>query len=209
MPNSYKQHQEVVFLSDEAWSFFVSETERLCYTGKAAWHGTGAYIRALLGANPLATDWTDERPAHVRQFDKYRLANYMGPLWFELNAIGASASDNSNPGTRNAGRRSLPKHHYDAALSKLLELSAAHQIDHPNRRYRHTPTPRSMATATLEAIGLGYLAPRNPVPQCTNPAKTKLIRSGRKGQYTYTDARTTRNTQRKQARTNPEHTYNW
>ncbi len=178
------QIQQAIFITEETWRYFLAQTAELKYTGKASYHGVGAWLHAMFEANPTAYQWQDTRPEHLKRFDKYRLENYMPVLWFEDNVLnaGASAADAADeesrerPSRKNAGRRNIADGYYKLIVPYCLDLSIMFDITHPAHKKSNTDRTKHTIAAVLETIGQKYLTPVNPTPICSNPSKFQVAK---------------------------------
>ena len=167
-------HSNVV-LSDEAWAYFNNQTKLFRYNGRASYLGVGVYLLALLDANPLPSDWSDNRSIVEPELPDYndaRVDDNKLPVWND-------DEFNTNRDWRGRRRRvrTLPTQKLDLILSRLEPIAVAHGVT-PVQDMRDLLTKRRWASAALEAIGLRYLLPHN--SPNVNPMPAKRDRSRHK-----------------------------
>lgn len=162
-------NQAMIRLSPVAWDNLQVAMHATNYTGRGAKHGLLYYLDALFTSNPTlshaerAACWTDNRPDEYRLADSYKLSHGKFPQWLP----GAYAGRDY---TRQ--QRCVPRAHWDKIVPELLRL-ADHFFIGPDNS---PPRDRTRATATLEAIGLGYLKPVNSVMQRAAPKYKQISR---------------------------------
>lgn len=144
--------QTYVNLTVDAWEALQRAMTYHAYKGRGPGQGTGAYLEALLTANPAPSNWRDTRPEDLRNSDLARLQAGLLPLWFE---------DNVRHIQVKADQRSIRTDVFARIAPTLVSLS-----DHFGIKSRTQSNTRSDANCVLEAIGLKHLTPVNNPPRC-------------------------------------------
>jgi hypothetical protein len=158
-----KIYAVTIALSDIAWENIRGQTKRLHYDGNGgdlnSIGGVNNYLKHLLEANPLPTDWIDTRPDWLTDEDASRLASDPPqlPLWYLYD----SPADYRRT-------RLLNRANWDTNLQPTLLALSHHFLILPPS---HILAERSRASAALEAIGLEYLSPLHACPQNPHPPK--------------------------------------
>jgi hypothetical protein len=169
-PNRPTRHSQprrmyaiAIALSDIAWETIRTNTKRHRYDGNGgelnSIGGVNNYLKHLLEANPLPTDWVDTRPDYLQEEDAPRLQSDPPqlPLWYLYD----SPADYRRT-------RLLNRANWDTNLQPTLLAISHHFLILPPS---HILAERSRASAALEAIGLTYLTPTHPCPTNPNPPK--------------------------------------
>lgn len=157
-----------VALSDETWTFLNEQTRLFKYNGRASYLGVSMYLLALLDANPTPSDWFDNRSnvePDLPEYNDARVGDNKLPAWSD-----DDFNDNRNFDGKRRRPRSFPTQKLEAILTRLEPIAVAHKIT-PTFEKRDLLNRRRWASAALEAIGLQYLAPRNPPNINPTPAK--------------------------------------
>lgn len=150
-------------LSDRAYAYLKDRMLRSGYRGTASWQGLGSFLIGLFSANPTWQDWQDTRANFPDDFDepiatldKQRAARNQFPIW------GLYYEGKPQHGKRRITRLARPfSREKLARLSPLVLPIATHYCIAPytGADILHPP---SQISATIEAVGLQYLTPRNP-----------------------------------------------
>lgn len=161
----YKYEITTIRLSAEAWDNLQAAAKVSNHSGRGPRHGVMRYVEMLLAANPSSTYternayWRDARPSDYKQWDGLRLKHGQFKQWL--------------PGDYSGMRyKRMPR---TIQVQQLLKLtpSLVRLADHFFiGGQKAAPTDRIRAANVLEAIGLGFLRPSEPVPEAA-PKKRK------------------------------------
>ena len=163
-----KQPHVNVALSDEAWTYFNEQTELYKYNGRAHYLGVSVYLIALLDANPLPSDWIDNRhniEPDLPEYNDARVQDNQLPAWND-----DDFNDNRNYQGRRRRVRSFPTLKIKLILQRLEPIALHHKLT-PAQDKRDLLNRQRWASAALEAIGLRYLIPHNEPKINPRPAK--------------------------------------
>lgn len=170
-----------IALSDKAWEYLSVQRDRCGYTARGIKHpGLFALLEALIqhNADP-ATCWRDSRsdyPEQLQMFDIERLNNNQLPLWSQAPDVA----------TRIRKPRGIIAEYWKPLIPRYAALGRHYGIS--PYRGGSFEVDSVVASATLEAIGLGYLTPAawplNPHPVTVSKAAERVSRA-REAQRVY------------------------
>lgn len=180
---SSRSPQMMVRFSDRTWRFIQEQTIYYGYDGHSSTTGCTHYLEALVKANPNlptpndpSSDWLDTRPHALQDADRYRTSHGLFPQW--------------SPSYVNYGlerpKRSVNRTHFANTIVPLYMPIANHFLIASMRGNQLSPNGR--VAATIEAIGHGYLTPRNPPepnPRPVNPTRRRLGTYKPKGEIAF------------------------
>lgn len=156
--------QTTITLSDLAYKNLCAWRDSKDYKGTAAHQGLGSYLLAVMTHNPLPGDWLDTRDPDIKAGDEWNAARGQLPIW-------AQSYSGSDTLPRMRKQRGFSQEKMDILIPLILPIAAKFMI----APYRNRLNTRTLATAFIEAYGLGYITPTHEIP--TNPVPRKRDRS--------------------------------
>ena len=171
-----------IALSDKAWEYLSHQRDRCGFTAPGIKSpGIFALLDALIQHNPdPAADWRDARcdyPEQLQMFDMERLQRKQLPLWSQAPDIE----------TRIRKPRGIIGEYWYPLIPAYAALGRHYGIS--PYRGGSFENPSVVATATLEAIGLGYLTPSawptNPNPRPERSKGGERVSRAREAQRAY------------------------
>ncbi len=141
-------------LSNECFEALRESALTMGYKGTQSYQGTGAYLRALIEANPNVSDWTDARPDYMRDTDYTRIKRGAHTLWGRQDDLDGRVSRWFSQETCDALAPLVEQMRWEFAIAVRA-------------------TPGARMAHVLTAIALGYLQPRRAAPPTKIPTKPR------------------------------------
>jgi hypothetical protein len=144
-----------MFLSHRAWEGLITQaTEAGFVRGGLKARGLSKFMDGLLLLNPYPDQWVDTRPRHIQATDLSRLTEGLLPIWSD-------------------GDVKWPRGHKFRDLDKTAQLAKEIGITRTGR----TLSRHNTISEFWEAVGLGWLKPKNIPPPPAFRTKPRRVRT--------------------------------